>query len=1370
MMGHRVLLVVAMMIAAMISVNAQVNVYVTFRNPTPSQLSAWQRDPSVAQVRIINRGEDLPRMRLSVAVYDRARNRTVAYTNNDSREIPRFDVPGGGKITTLAGQQVINVNSVLLDKSVQAMAAQTQSLPEGEYQVCVMLLNDDGEQAPGNATSCTDINIIIADPPTLVFPVEDQIVDDEALMFRWTPVLRSQVGADVEYDLVVVPIVAKENPAVAIERNERLLVKRLQRPEFLMTKAERPLTVNGAKRFAWRVRAVYRNGQPATSNSGYSEAGSFRIDRSAPSTIQRPDTLVLNGYAIAVTSWNPTDRSGAYSGRGCLVTRCDRRKTVVPTLPRERSMVQRPTYSWSEQAGDTTSSATRSSVPPQTFTRNVRMPRAAINQASITGAASCADVAFEYVQWTGEAKRTMTAVQGLVTYPATPQSESSLSWYPSDNIVVDIDSLIITATTAKASGSAYHTTAFVERGTGEPGRFPFPLTALTAPCDLLVRVSAETTPMYIGETQCAITARDYTIDASLTSTLSGVSDDVSIMLPNVRVAPRSSSSVVSNTGYQQLELMGRNGVVTDKGLSVDMALTPITNTRQLQRMTIPYGHEIAYTACAVRFVNSEIADGWFEGYLYPDSLHRDSVASTNGIYARQNCVIDSTGSIRIIVSPSQGGAFSFRAGVYQGPTVFRGTISPMNGAKIYAQYPSTWVRPLRWEPFRMQKSQVIHEREPYAGILISDTCRPSLEILASRDVRNQPFTSTQFLSGQLLLGAGGVHADLVYSSVRDSIMSSGFKLGRISDKRYRAAQSSFSLMGIRGDTTNAKTPRNRNYYMSLTSDAVTATRIAGTCTLPNNTLTFSVDQQPLTATLDAPASWIRLDSAQSTQNPWSIVILPEEGERTAGVMESGRGTVNLSGSRLHEPVHFTRPFTVRQLEFVADGTVGSSALDANTAGQEFDGFPYAPDAVILSPVPTPPGTTPYLASAGMVDIPFFGLKYVNITDAVSETTERPFRGRRVTVARDTMYGLPKSDLVVAKSDAMGEFAFTMGYDETGQDGFVGKGTADIEDEGRMPGSLTVRRNSVCFAVKDESVWNAAGPPYALLVGALKDRWACGCVEDDAFTTIGSGGRVVANGTVGGLLRSGVGGEVTRGRRHNVSTIWVQAAGMINMFVTDIDGRFLFQGVTNDAEQSLRGTLHLNGTTSSMMGGVTIDAALDLYHRTRSSNDIWYAQGTARVVGQAAALMSGGYAELQGGVFIGRGVPREQAWVLAADDARFKLRDEFLPSSLTGFYAYGGVRMQFDMTLVQGRSDVHYGVGGFMGSLVTTAGVDLHGAIARGLIHASALVNLQAALGSNSGLAGRTVLQGCVDTIMFGKYCASVALSVSISERKGLVIE
>lgn len=1389
-----------------VAARAQVQMQLIVRSPAPAQLTTWQRDPSVAQIMIVNRGLDLRQCRIAIEIRSSS-GQVIASTNDDARDIPRFDVPGNGKMTKLTGREVLNVNAVRIDRSLYKIAAQTNSLPEGDYTCCVRLLDGEGNEVGSSTEACADVSVVIADPPTLISPIQDQALDGALIQFQWTPVRRSLAEGAVEYELLVVPILGKEAPSIAIERNERLLFKRVQRPEYPLTKMDRPLTANGATRFAWIVRAVTTDGQPCTSNNGFSEVGTFSIDRLQTTTFDkpsaRPDTIIVNGYSIAVSHWNPPGEDGLLSGRGCLVNRCATLSGPAVSVPDYgASQVGRQRYTWRKMdvvdnptdtssqisterarqiAGEHTMPGSTLSIPRKRIldTTGTRQSIVSETAALFEKARRCSAVDFEGVRLGTLQGATATIIAGAVTFPSSMNVSGPILWFPSDSFIVEVDTMIITPSSAMAAGSAYHRTATLGKGTGESGRFPFPLTPITAPCEIVANVKTQTEAMFIGESQCAIKAREYVIDFSRTQTLIFENpQDIGIVMRRVSTEGYGYGAVFNNTGYLAIPLYGDVAIIKDGGLSVRLSNTFPRGDTNFQRTTIPYGHKIAYSALDLEFANSTFSGGVFKAYVKPDSRH--NVSDPNFDHLQCNAPtnrIESNYTIRIDQElTSTSPKFAFKT-VYAGgvvPYVF--VTEPKGDARVFGFYPAGWVAPKRWEPFRMPSTSQLVQRREFVGLLLNDTARFAIETRNGRDIMNKPFDARTFVSGRLLIGADGVSGDLSYSTMIDSSTAVVCKVGRIGGQHYKSDSTGFRFFAVRDSRSDSRKTSPSTFDLSFSGDVVTATQMSGAVSLPNESLVFLVPKLDLTSTGDVPAAAVMIDSRIETRNAWSLAIRPALPDQTSmGAMNPGSGVVTLAGATISEEVHFKKPFSILASEFFASGAVGRMVIDANTAGQEFDRFPYAAGMVQLSPVPGPANQQPYLVTSGLVDLPFFGNTQMTIVDSLSTITDRPFRGRHVTVPTTPIPGLPPSDLHLEKRDATGNFSFDITYSDASQDGFFGKGSTDISYLGTFDAELTLRRNSACFSGASSSAGNSGSVAPLAAFGTLSDVWSCACADGDAFKTIGAGGRIAHSpSALFEIIQGGVGLEATVAQHHDVSTTWVSGAAMINanLLVVGVgaDARLLFMGVTDHRENNTRGTLTLDAQIATTLAGMTCDAELDFYMGSEAGERVTYIQGAATVRSDVMLLVGGATAEVQGGFFIGYNVPKRLAWVFAAEDARFKLNSDLLPQRLSGLYLYGGVSGYVDALLAGARVDAHVGVGVVSRGLLVTAGVDLHVELLMGLIYGSALVNLQVAVGVPTGLYGRAELQGCINTGLFGKYCASANIGVGMSTQKGFYFE
>jgi hypothetical protein len=153
----------------------------------------------------------------------------------------------------------------------------------------------------------------------------------------------------------------------------------------------------------------------------------------------------------------------------------------------------------------------------------------------------------------------------------------------------------------------------------------------------------------------------------------------------------------------------------------------------------------------------------------------------------------------------------------------------------------------------------------------------------------------------------------------------------------------------------------------------------------------------------------------------------------------------------------------------------------------------------------------------------------------------------------------------------------------------------------------------------------------------------------------------------------------------------------------------------------------------------------------------------------------GGAGMEGGIFIGKDAPSDQAWVLLDEDGRFGINISQLPATLTGVYGYGEFKWskKFLYGVLEAEIIIHVGLGLFVQSagpaMLGNCGLYIRGEILWGLVSASVLANLQffaAVPPDPSYFEGTVKLRGCVAYI----FCASVKLTAGLSSKDGFYIE
>lgn len=1392
-MGRLHLFVLLTLWGAIVS-SGQIRMRVIMRNPAPAQLSVWQTDPSVAQVEISNLGDPIDAVRLSGEIRS-SDGRIVASTNDDDRSIPRFSLPGKGKVTRLRGRDVLSTSAMRIDKTIAKMASQTNSLPEGDYTFCIRLLTDAGEQVDGSEEACGDVSIVIADPPQLMFPSEDQAVASEGLQFQWTQVQRSNVGGSVEYVLVVVPILGSESPSVAIERNEWLMQRRVQRNSYLMTGADRPLTVNGARKFAWRVRAVTPDGRPCTSNDGYSEVGTFRIEaarRDDDVTLRAamPDSIVISGFRIAVKSWGKRNEDGTYNGVGCMPIACDKRSSKNVKVPNSgtstyrlpghqmRQFTVRETVTDStreistEQArssGGSFNTGDLISLPVKTLRPGGSGFSTSDVQRAIRGLAAsrsnCYEVELVGLRWSSIQGKTAQA-RGRAVFSVSEENPAVPLLYPADSFVVEVDSVVIQSLTpTKLYGSIHHTSALIGDGTGELARFPLHWQTSDASdlCSIYAYMFNSTNPAWVGETGFAFVARNYIVD------FTGRSREPGIQFGDGQTATRGSDSIISNMGYMQVSMGFSMALLSSAGFNCTAAL--LSTNQRLQISSIPRRHYIKYDYINFRFENSRFMGGSVIATVHPSRKHW-----AGGVWksSATKSYVDSNYTL-ILGADADPARTDFAMSIRHTQEqiksfAFRNIISAENA--IAGRYPAYATFPPVQLPEALGRNalQIMNQRD-LSGILITNAARTHTFIDSSRDVQSAVLNADLNRGGYILLGPGGVTGRLLYDAHQPDGSSVRQSLGRIGSSPSGTAR---FVSYVPDSDRDSKAPEYDHYFEFL-HDVADSVLLGSRLGIPAPmNMSFDATDVSVTSLGDVPASPITFETSQTSSNPWGLQIVPRSTTQTnTGFVAFERGVVNLTQAGFAEPIHFDKPFNIHLAEFLADGSTGKMVIDPDSPGQRFDGLLYSPETVRLSPIPDTSGAAAHLATTGHVGVPFFGAKYMHIIDARDSDTTRPRRSRYVTVRDSPFAGFPKSDLDFNETGAIGELRFEMGYNEVAQDGFFGKGVVKVPYLTSIQSELTVNRFSSCFRGSDPRMQLDEFLRTSSLFRFIDSAWACGCVDDDAFSTIAIGGRSQLNMPLSLLASVNAGEEVTIGLKNDVLTIWWSGAAQLTQnSELSRDVRVLLRGVSDRRIPSLRGTVNFDYNGSSFFGGTVISGELDLYagRDVATSEAVTYLQGKARVTFETQLLIGGSTNKYEGGVFLGLNVPTSKAWVLNGSDSRFRLKDDFLTSKVSGLYVYALKSNWMDLLLFAGRLDMFAGVGIINTNVAASLGLDLQGTIFGGILYGSALVNLQAALGTEIGFYGRGTFLGCFDSIFWDKYCTDVGIGVGLTRAKGFYVE
>ena len=260
--------------------NSQVDVKMILRNPIPSEISEWVNDPSIFQLVITNMGNDEYPNCTAGFTLTNEKGKVIASTKTGSRYLPRFTILKPPSVLVLNGPQVLNMNAIEYDKSIEQVALNTNALPEGNYQLCVSIYDYRGNNITIGGEYCMSIITQIPEPPTIISPSDNEILLTNIPIFRWMPVTNyNPRTVQPRYKIKVCPVFKGQTPRTAIEVNPVLFEKNEITTTFYQAiPGDLPFDFYPqVTQYAWIVQAFDSYGKPIGGNQGRSEVATFRI-------------------------------------------------------------------------------------------------------------------------------------------------------------------------------------------------------------------------------------------------------------------------------------------------------------------------------------------------------------------------------------------------------------------------------------------------------------------------------------------------------------------------------------------------------------------------------------------------------------------------------------------------------------------------------------------------------------------------------------------------------------------------------------------------------------------------------------------------------------------------------------------------------------------------------------------------------------------------------------------------------------------------------------------------------------------------------------------------------------------------------------
>jgi len=276
------------------SAAAQVNV--TLQLPfaqMPARVAEWRENESLIRIVVQNTGrEQYEGLMLSVELSKDGRR--IARSRNGHSAQPRFSLKPG-ETRSLSWREVISEEAVEYDGSIRQQVIATGELPEGQYQLCIRIL--DAQLRPRSQQVCAPFTIVLPDPPQLLSPIGGSEVSPMPLL-QWTP--SNPTAPGLQYQVTVKVRYHGQTPAQAMASNPVRLLATVPTTSYQVPVTEQlgvDATDPNYAGHVWQVQALL-NGRPYGRNRGASQIEWFVVPAMAVDPVKPSD-----GRPIAMVEW-----------------------------------------------------------------------------------------------------------------------------------------------------------------------------------------------------------------------------------------------------------------------------------------------------------------------------------------------------------------------------------------------------------------------------------------------------------------------------------------------------------------------------------------------------------------------------------------------------------------------------------------------------------------------------------------------------------------------------------------------------------------------------------------------------------------------------------------------------------------------------------------------------------------------------------------------------------------------------------------------------------------------------------------------------------------------------------------------------------
>lgn len=252
---------------------AQIATTLNFQSQPPASLSEWSIRNSVLNF-IVDYGRPDPTRVVFKTEIKQLDGTVVAVTNLQT--VPSFTLNRG--VTVYYSKDVMPLEYMLFSGHYNNTFVKTGKLLAGQYQICVSILQAGTFQVLASER-CRIFNLISLQLPFLMMPENgmtfSQLQAQNAITFRWTPMVPQSAIAPTKYRLQVFEILNQQQSVQALRANQPILDILLRGVTQYIWQPRMIFSANDSlSRFIWTIQTLDANDSPVLLSDGNGESRS----------------------------------------------------------------------------------------------------------------------------------------------------------------------------------------------------------------------------------------------------------------------------------------------------------------------------------------------------------------------------------------------------------------------------------------------------------------------------------------------------------------------------------------------------------------------------------------------------------------------------------------------------------------------------------------------------------------------------------------------------------------------------------------------------------------------------------------------------------------------------------------------------------------------------------------------------------------------------------------------------------------------------------------------------------------------------------------------------------------------------------------